>query len=150
MGILESFGHKKEAASAVMREVEECDKLLAGIEEKRREIIYLVGQKFISENTEEGMQGSLYEAEFKELSRLAKEAEHTEKRKLAVQGLRKCVTCGNVLVIDSAFCNKCGSKLEKLSEEFVHVSLSETICPACGDKCESGALFCASCGKKLV
>ena len=40
-------------------------------------------------------------------------------RKLKTQGLRMCENCGNTLPYDSSFCNKCGYKLQAVSEELV-------------------------------
>ena len=40
-------------------------------------------------------------------------------RKLKTQGLRMCENCGNTLPYDSSFCNKCGYKLQPVSEELV-------------------------------
>ena len=32
-----------------------------------------------------------------------------------IQGLRQCEKCGNVLPVDSGFCNKCGDKLPPIT-----------------------------------
>lgn len=150
MGFLDIISLKKDTTPMAPPEVGACDRKLAELATKKKDIIYQVGQMFVAEHSEEEMQNSPYEVQFKELSRIAKEIEHTEKRKLAVQGLRKCESCGNVLVIDSAFCNKCGSKLEELSKEILSASSVGDVCPDCGAACDKGAMFCTSCGKKLM
>ena len=65
---------------------------------------------------------------------------------LAVQGKRKCEKCGNVLVLESVFCNKCGEKLEPL---FAEEMAKQNICPQCGATHSEEAAFCTSCGYKL-
>lgn len=66
---------------------------------------------------------------------------------MAYQGLRKCEKCGNVLMLDSAFCNKCGEKLETL---FPPTEQNPHICGRCGTPYAEGAAFCANCGSKLA
>lgn len=148
MGLFDNIGGKKDAAPAVMPEVAECDRRIAELAARKRDIIFKIGQKFVSQNQGNEMSNTLYGAEFNELVRIAAETENTEKRKLAVQGLRKCESCGNVLAIDSAFCNKCGAKLDTLQEN-KPLNSQGVVCPNCNYVCEPGTAFCASCGTKL-
>lgn len=100
--------------------------------------------------TPEKVKGTLYEECVARVAAIDKEADYQEKRKLAVKGLRKCEKCGNVLVLDSAFCNKCGEKLKPLlAEENTVQNIVQNICPKCGSACVEGAAFCTSCGNKL-
>lgn len=108
-------------------------------------MIYQNGLKYVENNTLKDAKDTPYEDELHELASIAKDMEMTQKRKLAVQGLRKCEKCGNILVIDSVFCNKCGERLEELQSEVM-----ENICPKCGATYEDGAVFCISCGNKLT
>lgn len=127
-------------------EVAECDAKLAGLEVQRREAVMRIGLTFLANNTVEELAGSVYEENVKAVEAIDKETEFYEKRKLAVQGLRKCEKCGNILVRESAFCNKCGEKLEPL---FAEENKSQKVCSMCGSPYEEGAAFCTSCGNKL-
>ncbi len=54
--------------------------------------------------------------------------------------LIECGNCKARLPGDSAFCNKCGSKVEARQFRF---------CSKCGDRVEAGDVFCSKCGNKL-
>lgn len=127
-------------------EVAECDKHLEDLNKRREKIFYEIGAYYVANNTVETATGTEFEGYMKEIKAIADETVVMEKRKLAVQGLRKCEKCGNILVLDSAFCNKCGEKLEPL---FVPTEQNPHICTKCGSEYEEGALFCVSCGSKL-
>lgn len=64
---------------------------------------------------------------------------------LAAQGLRLCDHCHQIITLDSAFCNKCGSKLEPI----VPSSAGGRFCPACGASLAEGDVFCVTCGAKV-
>ena len=61
------------------------------------------------------------------------------------QGLRICDHCHQIITLDSAFCNKCGSKLEPI----VPSSAGGRFCPACGASLAEGDVFCVTCGAKV-
>lgn len=136
---------KKEAEPKIAG-VAECDAALAQLARQRQEIIYKVGQKYVENNTAASAAGTIYAGELQELEAIMQEMEKTEVKKLALQGLRKCEKCGNVLTLDSAFCNKCG---EKLTPVQIEPASAATHCPKCGSLLDSGAAFCTSCGNKL-
>ena len=140
------FDSKQTSAPAQIPEVAECDRQLAMLEQKKKDIIYKIGQMYADNNDSKTAAGTVYEEFMKEIEKMAEEVIVLEKRKLAVQGLRKCEKCGNVLVLDSAFCNKCGEKLEPL---FAATEQNPNICTKCGASYEEGAAFCTSCGNKL-
>lgn len=126
--------------------VAECDAKIAQLEKKKQEITYKLGAKYAENNTAADATGTIYAEELSELENIAGEIDATEVRKLALQGLRRCEKCGNVLVSDSAFCNKCGEKLEPLK---ILEQPAVLRCPKCGSPVEAGAAFCVSCGNKL-
>ena len=124
----------------------ECDRRLAELAQNRSSLVMQIGQAFLAANTSESVKGTPYEEMVSAVAAVDKETEYQEKRKLAIKGLRKCEKCGNVLVLDSAFCNKCGEKLEPL---FAEDNKTQNVCPQCGAVCSEGAAFCTSCGHKL-
>lgn len=130
----------------VQPEVVECDRKLAELERRKNQLVMQIGLIFLANNTVDELVGSPYEESVKAVEIVEKEKVFQEKRKLAVQGQRKCEKCGNILVLDSAFCNKCGEKLEPL---FAEEMRNQNVCPQCGTTYEEGAVFCTSCGNKL-
>lgn len=144
MGLFDAKNNNQ--VSTVTPEVAECDNQLAALAQKKADIICQIGQLYVDNNDAKSAAGTIYEAFMQELEKMAAEVINLEKRKLAVQGLRKCEKCGNVLVLDSAFCNKCGEKLEAL---FAATEQNPNICTKCGAPHAEGAAFCTSCGNKL-
>lgn len=144
MGLFDSRNNNQ--TTAVSPEVAECDRQLAVLAQKKMEVICQIGQMYVDNNDSLSVAGTVYEAPMQELDRMVVEMTNLEKRKLAVQGLRKCEKCGNVLVLDSAFCNKCGEKLEAL---FAPTEQNPNICSKCGARYESDATFCTCCGNRL-
>ncbi|MCM1088838.1 MAG: zinc ribbon domain-containing protein [Muribaculaceae bacterium] len=134
---------KKEVETAAPG-VAECDAKIANLNQQKQRAIYGIGEQYVSLNTAKSAAGTPFEQAMAELEAIETEIGVTERRRLALQGLRKCEKCGNILVIDSAFCNKCGEKLEALQ-----VEVMKNICPKCGNPYENGAVFCTSCGNKL-
>lgn len=124
----------------------ECDRRLAELAQNRAALVMQIGHAFLAANTPESVKGSPYEELVLNVASIDKETDYQEKRKLAIRGLRKCEKCGNILVLDSAFCNKCGEKLEPL---FADENKTQHLCPQCGVAYPEGATFCTSCGYKL-
>jgi len=145
MGLFDSKQAKASAPTQIP-EVVECDRQLAMLEQRRKDIVCKIGQIYVDNNDSKTAAGTVFEESMKEIEKMAEEVIVLEKRKLAAQGLRKCEKCGNVLVLDSAFCNKCGDKLEPL---FTASEQNPNVCTNCGASYEEGAAFCTSCGNKL-
>ena len=142
------FFETKKGTTEQVPGVAECDAKLVQLAKQKQDVIYKVGLKYVENNTVADAAGTIYAEEMNELEELTREMENTEVRKLALQGLRKCEKCGNVLVIDSAFCNKCGEKLAPLQVE-VEITQATRHCSKCGNPVESGSAFCVFCGNKI-
>lgn len=141
------FEKREQAANSnVNPGIAECDRRLAELAQNRAAVVMQIGQLFLASNTPESVKGSPYAELVGNVVAIDQEADYQEKRKLAIQGLRKCDKCGNILVLDSAFCNKCGEKLESL---FSEENKAQNICPQCGSQYAEGAAFCTSCGNKI-
>ncbi|MCM1325327.1 MAG: zinc ribbon domain-containing protein [Bacteroidales bacterium] len=137
---------KTQAGGAVSPEIEELDRQASVLEQKKQEMIAYIGQLYVDSNDANNAAGTIFEEPLKEVRRMEEEIDILEKRKLAVQGLRKCEKCGNILVLDSLFCNKCGERLEEL---FPTTELNPYICEKCGKPYDEGMIFCTGCGNKL-
>lgn len=141
------FERKDQAANSnVNQGIAECDRRLAELAQNKAAIVMQIGQLFLSANTPESVEGTPYAELVNKVVSIDQETDFQEKRKLAIQGLRKCEKCGNILVLDSAFCNKCGEKLEPL---FAEQNKAQNICQQCGAPYAEGAAFCTTCGNKL-
>ena len=132
----------------VLAEVAECDKQILNLETRKKEVIYQIGKQYVEETKPEAAVGTIYEEPLKKLMQLAEEVDALERRKLALQGQRKCHKCGYIIELESAFCNKCGEKQEALEEAMPKVE-EQNKCPNCGAGFKPGAMFCMSCGSKL-
>lgn len=139
------FDAKKNQTTTNPEEAE-FEKRIAELDSRRTEVYINIGRTYADSATVEKAEGTPFADDIAELQKIAQEMDFCEKRMLAVQGLRKCEKCGNVLTLDSAFCNKCGEKLEPL---FQTGSAEKNVCSQCGAPYEEGAAFCISCGNKL-
>ena len=140
------FFDSRNAKNALPPEVAQCDAKLNALAQQKQQMISNIGEMFVKANTAESVAGTAYEEIFKALAQIEVDVDFTEKRKLAVQGLRKCDKCGFILTLDSAFCNKCG---EKLGELFPAAEPVAKVCAQCGAPYEADAAFCTNCGNKL-
>lgn len=127
-------------------EVAECEKKIAELEGRRTAALIRIGEIFLQNTSPEKAAGTPYEEKIKEIHLIDIAKDYQEKRKLVVQGMRKCEKCGNILALNSLFCNKCG---ERLKSFFPEEEKKAHVCPQCGTSYTEDAFFCISCGYKL-
>lgn len=140
-----AFFEKKDAVPQIPG-VAACDARLAQLAQRAQETIYKLGLKYAENNSAADAADTIYAVELRELEAISKEKNAVEVKRLALQGLRKCEKCGNVLIVDSVFCNKCGDKLEPLQLDPQPMAMH---CPQCGSLLNADAAFCSTCGHKL-
>lgn len=128
------------------QKLEQCDWQLRQLEEQRRDCLVEIGRLYARRTTVEQAAGTPYEEMLTELDRIETRSWLLEKRRLAIQNQRKCEKCGAILNLDSAFCNKCGEKLEEIAPE---VLTDEPLCPNCKQPIEEGSTFCTHCGASI-
>lgn len=146
MGLLDKVAFNVKKVDGDNPEIAECERKLGVLEQNKKEVIYQLGVLFESKNDENSVAGTEYEPLMKKIAEIKNESDLLEKRILAVQGLRKCDKCDNILPLESAFCNLCG---EKLSVLFENKDAERKVCSRCGAALVDGAMFCTSCGAKV-
>ena len=119
------------------------DSQIAGTDSQIQEHLIAIGRTYLEAHRE--MCEPEYAEDIEAIQKLEAEREVLERNKLAAQGLRKCEHCHQIITLDSAFCNKCGSKLEPVALS----SAGGKFCPSCGASLEEGDVFCTSCGAKV-
>lgn len=153
MGVMEGVQNFRKkilpGSDSVSSGMEECDRTIAELDEKTESMIKEIGQIYLSNNTVESAVGTPFYDSMRTIKDIAEKKEITYKKKLALQGLRICEKCGNLLPLDSVFCNKCGDKLEAMQIEDVQETLGVKYCPKCGAELNADSEFCVKCGTKL-
>ena len=137
---------KKNDTQATNPEIVAFESKLEELEQQKKDVIFDIGMNYVEKNTLESVAGTEYARFLRQLEEIEKEKVVLSKRILSVQGLRKCENCENILPLDSAFCNKCGEKLQTL---FVSAELTGNMCSKCGASLSEGAAFCTACGAKV-
>ena len=140
-------GETKMKAKETNPAVSECARRLNELEQERKKLLLAIGSKYFEEHKEDLAKGTPYAGDVEDIIAIDEEKVIVEMRKLAMQGLRKCTACGNMLPLDSMFCNKCGEKQQLLN---VTETMSKNVCPNCGAEREEDNVFCTVCGYKLV
>lgn len=119
------------------------DAQIAETDNQIQELLVAMGHIYLEAHREEC--DPEYAQSIELIKKLEEERAVLERNKLAAQGLRMCEYCHQIITLDSAFCNKCGSKLEPV----IVSSAGGKFCPSCGASLESGDVFCTSCGAKV-
>ncbi len=111
-----AFGAKKDNTSAEVKSIEAS---LKQVEDTQKRMVYQLGELFYESNKDNESIDEVYKEKVDTIKKLEYNAKVWNNRKLKTQGLRMCDNCGNTLPYDSSFCNKCGYKLQPVSEELV-------------------------------
>ena len=111
-----AWGAKKDTASAEVRQIELS---LKQVEDTKKEMIYQLGELFYETNRDNESIDEYYKEKVDTIKKLEYKCKVWNNKQLKTPGLRMCENCGNTLPYDSSFCNKCGYKLQAVSEELV-------------------------------
>ena len=77
-----------------------------------------------------------------------REIEQYKEQIQKIKGVECCPNCGEEIAEGSVFCNRCGAKIIRASEENEGNDLKR--CPKCQAIVGEEDLFCNSCGFKLI
>lgn len=137
----------------------EDTKIRMGISDKEEEVkstFELMG-KAVYDSYKAGEDvGKVFSKECKRIDKCNEEIEEMNKKILFNKKLRKCSNCGEVISVESTYCQNCGDKQkpvkikeEKQEKEPVKEEHLDKVCPQCGLICETEAKYCLKCGYKF-
>lgn len=115
--------------------------------EKKISQLYLnIGQLYYEEH--KGDSTAEYQEIIGEINALYAEIVQNREQIKQIKGVVKCLKCGADVPLNAAFCNACGTKMERAG------SVSETNgaqrhCPVCHAVVSTGDAFCSNCGAKV-
>lgn len=122
--------------------------LIRESEEKQAEVYRKIGE-YVFENYGE-TEDEMLQAWKNEILQTRMEMQGYKEQLNRLKNVVSCPNCGTAIPADSAFCNACGTRIEKQ----VQVSRepqgnSGRVCPNCGAQAEGDAAFCTICGTRL-
>jgi hypothetical protein len=82
-----------------------------------------------------------------DINKCNKRIEEREKEKLEIKAAKKCSNCGANVAANTAFCVKCGHKLDAPHSQ---PTVPKKFCTGCGNAMSIDATFCTSCGRQFV
>ena len=97
--------------------------------------------------------GKVFSKECKKIDKYNNEIADMNTKILYNKGIRVCATCGEMISVESTFCQNCGEKqrpvklkVDKKENKKEEEKNEDKICPTCGQICEGKAKFCTKCG----
>lgn len=91
------------------------------VDNQKKNMIYQLGEAFYNANKENADVDEAYKVTIENINRMDFNRKVWINRKMKLQGMRICESCGNVLPYESVFCNRCGVKLDPVAEELVEL-----------------------------
>ena len=135
-------------------------KLKMAVNDKHEEIedYYIVMGKTVYEQYKDKNDVGEFTKVCKKIDKLSSEINEMEKKILFNKNLRKCDNCGEIISLDSTFCENCGKKQKpvkikedkkELKDKDEKEEPKEKVCPQCGLVCDYKSKFCSKCGYKF-
>lgn len=125
------------------------DRITLRLEDRLKATYEKIGKKYYEGEKGKEIKDAAYQALFADIEQILNEKNTLEEKKLAMQGKKRCMSCQNVVPLESRFCNMCGTKLPEVKPVVVENSTpSIRKCLGCGNVLEADAVFCPNCGKK--
>lgn len=67
----------------------------------------------------------------------------------AIRDVRRCPSCGQVMVKDARFCSNCGKRMPEEAPQVAEDPAEAEYCPDCGAQRGANDRFCAVCGRSF-
>lgn len=153
MALFEQIGKRlTDAGSNVAQQTKdlaEVTKLNTAIAEREKKISQLLlqlGQSYYKKHRNDDTANEF--GEIAKINALYVEILACKERIKEIKGVTKCENCGADVPLNSAFCNACGAKVNRIDN--TQSRLREVcVCRNCQAVVEKGNLFCAQCGTKI-
>ena len=92
------------------------------VDSQKKNMIYQLGEAFYKANKDNENVDADYKVAIDNINKMEFNRKVWINRKMKLQGMRICEGCGNVLPYESAFCNRCGVKLEAVAEDLLELT----------------------------
>lgn len=131
------------------KDLADVTKLNTAISEKEKRIsqlFLLVGQSYYEKHKNDDTAEEL--EKIAEINALYAEIFTKREKIKEIKGVVKCENCGADVPLNAAFCNACGTKVNR-TEPTKKNTEEVCMCPTCQAVVEKGNLFCNHCGTKI-
>lgn len=91
------------------------------VDNQKKNMIFQLGEAYYKANKDSAEVDEAYKVTIDNINKLEYNRKVWINRKMKLQGMRICEGCGNVLPYESAFCNRCGIKLEDVAEDLLEL-----------------------------
>ncbi len=121
------------------------------LDEQLQDLFLRLGKEYYEAVSKKGIQAPAdYREIFNDIDNVKKEILAQENALLAKEGKKKCLNCGEIITIESRFCNMCGfpCKSEKKKTEIHNMVPKKRTCIKCGLALDDDADFCTNCGTR--
>lgn len=127
-------------------DVAQLNSAISEREKKISQLFLNIGQVYYEahKNDSEGE----YQENIAEISKLYFEITQNQEKIKQIKGVVKCPQCGADVPLNAAFCNTCGTKIERGSGIETNGGIHK-ICPECHSAVDPEDSFCNYCGAKI-
>ena len=129
-----------------LADVTQLNSAISDREKKISQLYLNIGQLYYEEH--KGDSTAEHQEIIEEINALYAEIAQNREKIKQIKGVVKCPKCGADVPLNAAFCNACGTKMERAG------SVSETNgaqrhCPVCHAAVSAEDAFCNNCGAKV-
>ena len=132
----------------------ETSKLNQGIsdlEKQNKELYLQIGRTYYQNHAGEATDPEIINL-ISQVNNNMAQIEEKKQQIMTIKGSTICPNCGAEVTEDSAFCTKCGTKIERPAPPMPEAPMQSpgNFCPNCGAVLEEGAKFCVNCGARIA